>query len=107
MDVAWNKQIEATVAVEVPPSGSGRPVAQRYACVLGDICKRPVVIVMVEPVLAEVRHVDIGPAVVVVVSDGNSEAPAIVGHTSLRCHIGERAVVIVMEQCGARRHGAT
>jgi len=45
--------------------------------------KRPVVIVVVQTILAEVRNVEIRPTVILVVSHGYAETPAIIGDASL------------------------
>src|SRR5580658_924006 len=101
MQISGDKQIQPPIAVVVAPCGAGMPcrrIVERYAGLLGNIGKRSVVIVVVEAVLAPVRHKDIGPAVVVVVRNGHAETPAVVGHAGLGRHVGERAVVVIMKQ---------
>ena len=58
---------------------------------------------MVEAVFAVVGDVDVGPAVVVVIGDGDAEAPTFVGDARFVRDVGERAIVIVVEEHGARR----
>jgi hypothetical protein len=58
------------------------------------------VIVAIEAILANVGDVNVGPAVVVEVSDGDACAPAVVGDAGLGGDIGEGAVVIVAEERG-------
>ena len=60
-------------------------------------------VVVVEAVLAVVAHIDVGPAVVVVVGDRAAIAPAVVGHAGLGAHIGKCAIVVVVEQRGVGR----
>ena len=96
--VAGHKQIEPPVAIVVSPGRAVRPVPQRDTGLFGNIAKRPVVIVVVEAVLAEVADEDIGPAVVVVVADCCAESPAVVGYACFRGDIGKRTVVVVVEQ---------
>ena len=98
MDVSRNKQIQAPIAVIVAPRSAGRPIPQLHAGFFRDIGKRPVVVVVVQAVLAPVGHVNIRPAVIVIVCNGHADAPAVVGYAGLRCHIRKGAVVIVMEQ---------
>ena len=62
-------------------------------------------VVVIQAVFAEVRDVEIGPAIVIVIADGDAEAPAFVGDAGLFGHIGERAVVVVVEERGVRGGG--
>ena len=102
LHIAWYKQIQQAVAIVVAPGWPGGPTSQANARFLRHIRKRPIVIVMVETVLAVVRHVDIWPAIVVVISYSHAEAPALVRHACLGRYIGESAIVIVAQQHGAR-----
>jgi hypothetical protein len=61
------------------------------------------VIVVVKAVLPEVGDVNVGPPIVVVVSDGNAESPPIVGDPGLLGDVCEGAVVVVVEQGCMRR----
>src|ERR1019366_1625700 len=103
MHVAGDVEIEQSVAVVIAPTGTGRPVAKRYACGFGYIGKCAVMIVVVETVFAVVADVHVGPSIVVVVRDAHAISPTIVGYPSLGSHIGERAVVVVMKQRRVRR----
>jgi hypothetical protein len=58
---------------------------------------------MVKAVLAEVGNVNVWPAIVVVVRNGNAEAPAFIGHAGLFCNIGKGSVVIIVQEHGVRR----
>src|SRR4029077_15218293 len=51
---------------------------------------------MVKAVLAVVGNVNIWPAIVVKVTDGNSESPALIRDAGMLGHIGEGAIVIVV-----------
>ena len=62
-----------------------------------DIGECTIMIVAIEAVLAKVRNVDIRPAVIIEIADGDSEAPALVGDSRLFSYIGERAIAIVVE----------
>ena len=52
-----------------------------------------------------VGHIQIGPAIVVVVAYGNSNSPTIVGYACLFRDIGKCAIVVVMKERGVRRGG--
>ena len=103
VDVAGDVEIEQAVSVVVAPGRAGRPVAERYAGCFRNISEGSVVIVVVEAVLAVVAHIDVRPAVVVVVGDADAVAPAVIGDAGLRGDIGKRAVVVVAEEGGVRR----
>ena len=60
-------------------------------------------IIVVKPVLPVVPHIDVGPAVVVVVGNAHAVAPTVVCHASLGSHIGEGSIMIVVKQRGVRR----
>ena len=89
--------------IVVSPCRSGRPAAERDARFFRHIGECTVVIVVVEPVLAEVRYINVRPPVVVVVSHDYTEAPAFVRDAGLFRNIRECAVMIVVQQHGARR----
>ena len=55
-------------------------------------------VVAVEAIVAEVRDVEIGVAVVVVVAPGHGLGEAVVLDARLRRHVGERAVAVVAEE---------
>src|SRR5271170_2399093 len=55
-------------------------------------------VVVIKAVLAEVGDIDIRPAVIVVVGDGDADTPAIIGHACLRRYIGKGAIVIVVKE---------
>src|SRR6266699_6499602 len=60
-------------------------------------------IVVEKTVLPVVGHVDVRPAIVIVILNGYTEAPSLVCHARFFRHFGERAIVIVVQQHGARR----
>ncbi len=53
---------------------------------------------MVEPILADVGDVEVGPAIIVVVRSDRADAPAIVCDACLLCDISKGAVPIIMEK---------
>ena len=59
-------------------------------------------IVVIETVLAVVGHVDVGPAIIVVIADSHTKAPSFIGHAGLCSYIRESTVVVVVEQHCAR-----
>src|SRR5215470_2766782 len=102
LHISRHKEIEESVMIIVAPGRSGGPSAKGYACLLCDVRKRAVVIVVVEAILTVVRHVNVGPAVVVVVAYCNAKSPPFVCDAGLVRDIGKCAVVIVVEKHGAR-----
>ena len=105
IDIAGHKQIELAVSVVVPEGGAGvvnrhvgRTFVEGHTGLHRDIGKRVIVIVAVEPTGADVGHVEIGPAVVVVIADNAAGSPSVVRYTCARGDVGERAVMIVMEE---------
>src|SRR5438067_7125179 len=67
--VAWNKKIESAITVVVAPSRTGRPATECDSGCFGDVGEGSVMIVVVQPVLTEVRDVNVGPAIVIVICD--------------------------------------
>ena len=53
---------------------------------------------MIQPVLAVVGHIQVVPAIIVIITDANTLSPACGDEARLRRDIGERAVVIVVVQ---------
>ncbi len=60
-------------------------------------------VVVIETILSEIRDVEVGPAIVVAVADRDAEAPTLVGDAGFFGDVGEGAVVVVVQQHGARR----
>ncbi len=98
IDVVRHVQVEVAVEVGVGPRRRRRPVRTPHARAGGDIGKRPVAVVAVQPVGTPVRHVEIGVAIVVVVRDGDSDAPVPVAEPCRRGHVLEfrHAVPVVI-----------
>ncbi len=80
----------------------GQTFVEGHTSLHRDIGKGAVVIVVIEPTGTDIGHVQIGPAVVVVIADDATRSPAVVRHTSARGHVSERAVMIVMEESRMR-----
>ena len=96
LGISRNEQIEEAVVIVVSPRRSSRPAAKRNARFLRDIGECAVMIVVVEPVFAEVRYINVRPPVVVVVPHGYAEAPAFVRDTGLFRNVSECAVLVVV-----------
>ncbi len=101
--IAGHVQVQQPVAVVVSPGRSGRPVAKRHAGCFRLVCEGPVVVVVVEPVLPVVAHIDVRPAVVVVVGNRAAITPAVVLHARLGAHVGKGAILVVPKQRRVRR----
>src|SRR5215469_10558527 len=84
--------------VVVAPGWACRPATQRDSRFLRNVGECSIVIIMVEPVLAKIGHVDIRPAVVVVVRHSHTESPALVGDPRYSGDICECAVVVIMQE---------
>src|SRR5712692_11848576 len=93
--IARNEQIEEAVMIVVSPRRSGRPAAERDARFLRDIGECAIVIVVVEPVFAEVRYINVWPPIIVVIPHGYAEAPAFVRNAGLFRNVSECAVMVV------------
>jgi len=53
-------------------------------------------IIVIQAILPEIRHIQVRPAVIIKVTDGYAKSPAIVGDTGFRGDVGKSAVVIVV-----------
>src|SRR5438552_7371008 len=96
--VTGNEQVEKPIVIVITPCGSSGPAAKRNASLFGNVSERPVVIVVIQPIFAEVRDINIRPAVVVKVSNGNPESPALIRYICLFSDIGESSVMVVMQK---------
>src|ERR1700691_5582548 len=98
-----NKEVRPAVAVVVTKSRTRRPtrilVQPRLS---GYVAERAIVVVAVEDDPAKTGDQQIGPAVIVKVSNGRPHSPAGIADTGLFRNIGKRAIVVVMEERTAR-----
>src|SRR5882724_7306904 len=69
LHIARHEQIESSIVVVVAPGGACGPTAQRHAGLFRDVCECAVAIVVIETILSEIRDVDVGPTVVVEVTE--------------------------------------
>ena len=92
-----DKQVGPAIAVVVAKGRTGRPAGiNAQPCLIGYIGEGAIVIVAVKGHSAKAGDQQIGPAVVVVVSDGRSHGPAGIADSGLFGHIGKGAVVVVV-----------
>src|SRR6185437_8159170 len=96
---------EPPVAVIIAKRRAGGPVPQRHSGFYGNIGEGAVVVVVVKAILAEICHVEVGPAVVVVIANGAAESPAVVFDPGDIGDVGKRLIVIVAEERSVRRRG--
>jgi hypothetical protein len=54
-------------------------------------------IIVIKTIFSEICHVDIRPAAVVVITDGNPKSPALVGDPRPFGNFGECAVMVVVK----------
>ena len=97
--VVGDVQVQVAVAVHVQKAGA-RPhlIAVGHAGLPSHVGERAVAVVLVEHVGAEIVHVQVQVAVVVVVGDGNAQPVAGVAHSGLLGHVGELPVAVVAIQ---------
>ena len=98
LHIPGHEQIQQTVAVVVAPRRPRRPSPQRHARLLRDVRKSPIVIVVVQAVLPEIRHINIRPPVVVVVAHRDAESPSFVRYSRFLRHIRKGPVMIIVEE---------
>src|ERR1700733_7409140 len=72
IEIAGNKQIESAVVIVIEKSRGDRPTARGDTSLRGDIRKSAVPIVVIQKIFSEVGHVDVGKAVIGVISDRDS-----------------------------------
>jgi hypothetical protein len=58
---------------------------------------------VVETILANVRYIEVGPTIVVVIRDRYADTPAIIRYAGFLCDIREGSIVVVMEERGVSR----
>ncbi len=80
IEIARNEEIKPPVVVIVEKAGGDRPAARRHTRFCRNVCKCAVSIVVIENVFAEVGDVNIGIAIVVVVSNGDAHSIVAVVH---------------------------
>src|ERR1035441_231657 len=97
----------ALFAAVVTERGASGPRSDRHTGSFRCVGKCSIVVVAIEAVFAIVGHVQIGPAVIVVIAYCAAVSPAGVGGTGFGGHLGERAVVVVVKERGVRRFGFT
>src|ERR1039458_10814920 len=91
MHIAGNEKVQPSVAVIVAPCRAVGPIAQSHTGLLGHVRETTVMVVVVEPVLAEVSHEDIRPPIVIEVADSDAKAPSGIGNAGLGRSVGKGA----------------
>jgi hypothetical protein len=105
--VVGDEQIQQPVVVVIDPGGGYRPhflagvSAAAHAGLRRHIGKRAIAVVVEELVAVDVGDEDVGPAVVIIVADGNAHAVTGAGQPGLFGDVGERQVAVVVEQAVA------
>src|SRR5947207_10743479 len=100
IDVVSDEEIKFAVSVIIHEGAARIPAFSiaTDASFVGDVSERAVSIVVIKHVLPKIADDEIVPSVVIVVADADTLSPAVVNQTSLRSHIGEGAIAIVLEQ---------
>ena len=92
LDVVGDVQVQVAVAVDVQKAGPGADLlAVADAGRGGHVGERAVAVVAVQHVRAEVAHVEVRVAVVVVVADGDAQPVAGVRHARRSADVRELA----------------
>ena len=107
LHITRDEQIQESVMIVIPPSGTCRPTSQFHACLFCHIGKSSVVIVVIKAVLSEIRDVNIRPSVVIIVTDSDAQTPSVVRHSSFVSHICKRPVMIIVQKHGLRSRFVT
>ena len=95
--VVGHVEVEVAVVVVVAKGRAGAPASGvSYARFRGHIGERSVVVVVVKHPAIEISDVEVFPAVIVVIADGDAEAPAAMRDSGLRADVGESSVMIVV-----------
>ena len=100
--IARHEKIKKAVMIIVAPRGTCGPATKTDTSFSGNVCKRTIVIVVIQPILAVVGDIDVRPSIVIVVADGNAKTPPFVGNSSCFGNVGKCAVVVVVKEHGAR-----
>src|SRR5260221_11495559 len=101
LELARNEKIDQAVTIIVAPRGSGRPTAQSDASLFRYVSKGAVVVVVIQAILAVVGDVNVQPAVIVIVSDGDAKTPPLVGITGFVGYVTKSPVpMLVKQHCG-------
>ena len=88
-----------TVAVIVHECTSGSPsrgTRFQQTGLLGHICESSITVIFVKPIVTKISTENIFEAIVVVVANTNSVRPAGRRQSRFLCHVGERAIAIVL-----------
>src|ERR1035437_1964513 len=101
--IVRHKQVRPAIAIVVAEGRSRCPsgiIAQ--ACLFSDVSECSIAIIAIQHYPAEAGHQQIGPAIVVVVSDDGAHCPTRIADTGLIRHVGESSVVIVVIKRASR-----
>src|SRR5580698_9087840 len=97
-----NKKVGPAIAVVVTKSRTRRPAGITAQPRLGGhVAEGAIVVVVVENNSSKTGNQQIGPTVIIKVSNGGPHRPAGITDTGLLRHIGERTIVVVMEESTA------
>ena len=97
IDVVGDEKVSPTIRVIITKSRAGSPpLIASQAGLLGHVSECAVAIISVQHNSVKAGDQQIGPAIIVVIADGDPHCPTGIPHASLLCDIGERAVVVVV-----------
>ena len=95
-------KVEMAVVVVIAERRAGSPAAfVADTGFLGDVCESSVAIVAVEHATVEIGHVNIFPAIVVIIAHGHPESPTTRVEPDLSSYVFESSVVVVAVELAA------
>src|SRR6476659_1569585 len=96
--VAGNEEIQTPVAIVVSPGCSGAPSFSRYTKLLCYIRECSVAVVVIQTRNSKIRDVQIGPTIIVVITDCHTKSPAFIRNTSRFSYIFKLPVAQIVEE---------
>src|SRR5580698_4798004 len=79
VDEPADEEIEPPVIVVVKPNGARGPTRSSHSRFIRDVGKRSIAIVVIKNAVAVLRHIQISPAIAIVIADGDTHAVAAAG----------------------------
>ncbi len=98
LGIARHKEIELPVPIVITKRRTCRPHVEGDSRFLSDVGEGAVMVVVVKAILANVRYIEVGPTIVVVICDRYADSPAIVRYTGSISKICEGSIVVVLKE---------
>src|SRR5260370_16527249 len=75
LHISRHEQVEQSVMIVIAPSGAGGPTTECHSRLLANVRKSPVVLVVVEPILAVVSNINIRPTIFLIITHASTTPP--------------------------------